>query len=223
MTLRVSRRVPDLADLHAKDASRQHGLPEKLPEGEQILWQGKPNSWALARESLFVYWILGYTAIIAAWRVGTLIDLVPIWAAFSAAVPILLTGLAAVGLFWLLAYAQARATVYTITNKRVVMQIGAALSMSLNLPFTKISSAQMDLRKSGTGTIALKMAGKTRLAYLVCWPHVRPWRWNPAQPALRCIPDADAVAQILSEAVGTTTTSDAATAPSPVPAMIPAE
>ncbi|MEO1362599.1 MAG: PH domain-containing protein, partial [Pseudomonadota bacterium] len=27
------------------------GLPEAPPEGEQILWQGRPDTWALARES----------------------------------------------------------------------------------------------------------------------------------------------------------------------------
>jgi hypothetical protein len=35
------------------------------------------------------------------------------------------------------------------------------------------------------------------LSYLVCWPHVRPWRFQ-TQPALRCIPNARRVAQLLA-------------------------
>ena len=45
--------------------------------------------------------------------------------------------------------------------------------------------------------------GDTRLSYLVCWPHVRPWHMSRTQPALRCIPDAARVAQMLSEAAET--------------------
>ncbi|MEM6662694.1 MAG: photosynthetic complex putative assembly protein PuhB [Pseudomonadota bacterium] len=205
MTLQVARKPKDLADFHDQEACRQTGLPEQLPEGEEILWQGRPEAWALARHSLFTHWILGYTALLAFWRAGTLIDLMPVWAALSATVPIILTGLAAVAILWLLAAAQARATVYTITNKRVVMQIGAALSLNLNLPFSRIDSADLDLRRNGIGTIALQMEGRTRLSYLVCWPHVRPWKWNPAQPALRCIPDAENVARLLATAVQTRT------------------
>ena len=72
--------------------------------------------------------------------------------------------------------------------------------MTLNLPYTQISNATLDLRKRGTGTIALDLMGDTRLSYLVCWPHVRPWVMRRTQPALRCIPDAANVARLLSEA-----------------------
>ena len=47
------------------------------------------------------------------------------------------------------------------------------------------------------------MLGDTRLSYLVCWPHVRPWYVSKTQPALRCIPDAAKVAQLLAEAAET--------------------
>jgi uncharacterized membrane protein YdbT with pleckstrin-like domain len=53
---------------------------------------------------------------------------------------------------------QARSTVYTITNRRVAMRIGAALTMTLNLPFKKIRNANLGVRKDGTGTIALEMS-----------------------------------------------------------------
>ncbi|MEM9060341.1 MAG: photosynthetic complex putative assembly protein PuhB [Pseudomonadota bacterium] len=182
---------------------RPYGLPERLPEDERILWQGRPNSWALARESLFIDWIAGYTLVIALWRAGSLMDLMPVWAALGAAVPILLAGALAIAILWLIAYAQARSAVYTITNKRVVMQIGAALTLTLNLPFREIASAGLSLRRDGKGTIAFETSGSSRISYLVCWPHARPWRWNPTQPAFRCIKDAEAVAELLAGAVQT--------------------
>jgi hypothetical protein len=53
---------------------------------------------------------------------------------------------------------QAKSTVYTLTNRRVAMRIGAALTMTLNLPFRKIVNANLGVRKNGTGTIALEMS-----------------------------------------------------------------
>ena len=83
------------------------------------------------------------------------------------------------------------------------MRVGAALTLTLNLPFTKIASADLDVRKNGTGTIAITTRGDTRLSYLVLWPHVRPWKMNRTQPALRAIPDAGEVARILADAAET--------------------
>jgi hypothetical protein len=58
----------------------------------------------------------------------------------------------------------------------------------------------LDLRPNGTGTIALETLGETRLSYFVVWPHARPWTFNPSQPALRAIPEAEKVAGLLAEA-----------------------
>ncbi len=176
------------------------GLPERPPEGEHILWQGKPDWWALARESLNIYWVAGYFIALFAWRFITLSDQGSLAAAFAASFPFVMLGAVACALLALMAFVQARATVYTITNRRVAMRIGAALTVTLNLPFTQIANAGLDLRKRGTGTIALDLLGDTRLSYLVCWPHVRPWVLRRTQPALRCIPDAARVAQILGDA-----------------------
>src|SRR6056297_780489 len=176
------------------------GLPERPPEGEEILWQGRPDWWALTRESLSLYWVLGYFVVLAAWRFGSMIDQVPFTTAFAASFPFIILGGIVGLLLAVIAFVQARATVYTITNRRVAMRIGAALTVTLNLPYTQIGSANLDLRKSGTGTIAFDLLGDTRISYLVCWPHVRPWRISPTQPALRCIPDARRIAAMISEA-----------------------
>ncbi|MEO0370363.1 MAG: photosynthetic complex putative assembly protein PuhB [Pseudomonadota bacterium] len=179
------------------------GLPEHLPRGEEVLWQGRPDWWVLAKEALIVRWVIGYFTLLAVWRVMTLLDQAPFATVATAGLPFLLSGAVAAAILMLMAYVMARSTVYTITNRRVVMRIGAALTITLNLPFTQIKNAELDLRKAGTGTIVLDLDQRTRLSYLVCWPHVRPWSIRQTKPALRCIRDAQAVGALLAEAAET--------------------
>lgn len=177
------------------------GLPETLPPGERILWQGAPSARALARDALRARWVAGYFAVLFAWRaMANAAGMPPAQAAGEAAF-LLVLGAGAVGLLCAVAWCQARATVYTITDRRVVMRIGAALTMTLQFPHRWIAAADLALARDGTGTIALRTAGATRFSYLVLWPHARPWRANPAQPALRAVPDAARVARLLAEAV----------------------
>ena len=145
-------------------------------------------------------WVAGYFVFLAVWRFLSVVDLLPLGHAIGASVPFLMLGLVTCGLLALTAYVQARATVYTLTSARVVMRIGAALTVNLNLPYKQIGNAMLDLRKGGTGTIALETMGDTKLSYLTCWPHIRPWYIKHTQPALRCIPDAERVARLLAEA-----------------------
>ena len=176
------------------------GLPERPPEGEVILWQGRPDWWQLAWESLSLPWVIGYFALLAAWRFLSVIDLLPLGQALGATVPFLIMGSVVVILLILTALAQARTAMYTVTNRRVAMRIGAALTMTLNLPYKQIANAMLDLRRGGTGTIAFETMGDTRLSYVLCWPHVRPWHMKATQPALRCIPDAERVAALIADA-----------------------
>lgn len=175
------------------------GLPERPPEDERILWQGKPDAWALTRSALAFWWVMGYFVFLALWRLIAAIDIMPVGQAIGISIPFLILAVIVGCLLYLTAWVQARATVYTITNKRVAMRVGAALTITLNLPYTQISSADLDLRKDGSGTIALTTMGDVSFSYLVLWPHVRPWRF-PARPALRCIPNAERVARLLAEA-----------------------
>lgn len=177
-----------------------HGLSQKLPEGEQILWQGAPNTWALAKAALKAHWIIGYFAALAIWRGLGIGAETGILAGLNTAMGYALAGAAAVAVFLLMARAMARATVYTVTTARVVMRIGAALTVSLNLPLKHIASADLALAKDGSGSISLKLKGNTRFAYLVLWPHARPWTLRSPQPTLRAIPDAAKVADILGVA-----------------------
>lgn len=179
------------------------GLPERPPEGERILWQGRPNWWALTCQSLSLYWVAGYFFALAIWRFATLADQTGFAAAFAASFPFIILGVIVCGLLAAIGFIQARATVYTITNRRVAMRIGAALTVTFNLPFKQLRNADLDLRRNGVGTITLEMKGSTRLSYLVFWPHVRPWVMRRTQPALRCIPQAEKVAHLLAEAAET--------------------
>ena len=179
------------------------GLPERPPAGESILWQGRPATLALAREALNLNWILGYFALLVVWRVGVSSVDYPMTQALAHAIPFVAIGAVTAGLILLIAWAQAKATVYTVTSARVAMRVGAALTVTLNLPYTRIEAADLDLRRGGTGTIAFRTAGETKLSYLVLWPHVRPWHAKRTQPALRCIPEAERVARMIAQAVET--------------------
>lgn len=179
------------------------GLPEALPAGEQILWQGRPDGWALAKQAMGLRWIALYFGVLIVWRITASAQIMDLTAAMGTAIPLALLGLLAVGILSGIAVILARATVYTITNRRVAMRIGAALPLTLNLPFASLDSAGLDARRNGTGTIALRMTEGSKVSYLVAWPHVRPWHMARTEPALRAIPNAKAVAELLAEAAET--------------------
>ncbi|MDF1727739.1 MAG: photosynthetic complex putative assembly protein PuhB [Sulfitobacter sp.] len=176
------------------------GLPEALPKDEHILWQGRPDSLRLAKEAWKLNWVLGYFALLAVARVVASAQTVPFNTAMGHGVPLLLAGLVAGAILLLMATVQARSTIYTLTNKRVALRIGAALTMTLNLPYTQIRNAELMRHRSGTGTIAFDLVGDTRFSYIMTWPHARPWRFAKTQPALRAIPNVDHVARIFADA-----------------------
>lgn len=175
------------------------GLPESPPQGEEILWQGKPDWWALSKESLSLGWVAAYFVFLALWRFVAVIDLMPLPQAIGASVPFLILGGIVIALLLAVGVVQAITTVYTVTNRRVAMRIGAALTVTLNLPYTQIANVAMKQRRDGTGNISFELMGDTTISYLVCWPHVRPWFIRKVQPTLRCIPDPEKVAQLIAE------------------------
>ena len=176
------------------------GLPELLPKGEVILWQGRPNWLRLTIESLNLWWVIGYFGLLAAWRFLSVIDYMPFGTSISASIPFLFVA-AFVGLLLCgVGYIQAKETLYTITNRRVVMRIGAALTLTLNLPFTKIDNAAVAKKRGGFGNIAFETSGDTKFSYFVLWPHARSWYFGKPQPTLKCIPDIEKVSSILGEA-----------------------
>lgn len=174
------------------------GLPERLPRDEMILWQGRPNWWSLTKSALAFWWITGYFAVLALWRFVALSDQGTLAQAALGAVPFIIAWAVVAALLMVTAYAQAKSAMYTLTNKRVVMRVGAALQVTFNLPYLQVANADLLRLRDGTGTIALELMGKNRVSYLVAWPHVRPWYFR-TRPALRCIDEPEKVAAIIAE------------------------
>lgn len=189
-------RVPVMRE-HGREASP--GLPGRLPDGERVLWQGRPATRSVARRVCKTRWVLGYFALLAAWVAAAgLHDGQPTGAVvFSAGVITVMAALV-LALLELFAWGVRRTTLYTITNRRIVMRVGVALSKTLNLPFARIDGLARIDHPEGTGSIAVQVdAEGPRLSTLILWPHVRPWHWKRPEPMLRCIPDADEAARIL--------------------------
>ena len=197
------------------------GLPARPPLGEEILWQGRPASFALARDAYKITWFAGYFVVLAIWRASIIGN--TIGEGVLVTLPYLGLGLAFCAILYLVAIIQSRSTLYTVTTARVALRIGAALSVTLNIPFKQVANANLALRQNGTGSIALETMGDTTISYLVCWPHVRPWHLAKSQPMMRCVPDAERVAKLLADAAQTRLNQPVVTLAQPGLAMTPAE
>ncbi len=178
------------------------GLPEPLPAGEELLWQGAPRWGALIRRAFFLWPVVGYFGLLMGWILlsGTLHgdDMARIvsalaWQAMLATIVLAILTL----LGWLFA----KTTVYTITSRRIVMRFGLAVPLMINLPFNKIEHAALKTYTDGSGDIPLTMATSEKISYYLLWPNIKPWVLSRPQPMLRCIPEAESVAQILARAL----------------------
>lgn len=169
------------------------GLPGLLPKGETILWQGGPDWWTLARAAFHVRGVSLYFAALA------MLSLV--MGSVFGTVALIISGVLCVGLLALIAWGVGRTTVYTLTNRRLVLRIGIALPKCINLPLSLVRAADLRPLRHGHGDLALAMEHKGRkLGYLLLWPHARPWKLRDPQPMLRALPDAQGVAALLADA-----------------------
>jgi len=186
---------------HEHEFEAQHGLPEALPPGETLLWQGSPDWWMLARRAFHLRKLALYFTVMVLLRATFVYsDSGSLSAALRATVGPLAWAAIALGLVALLAWLSARSTVYTLTNQRVVMRIGIVLTLTFNLPYKRIAAAGLHLDAGGTGDLPLTLLPPDHIAWLHLWPHARPWRVARAEPMLRCVPDAQRVARLLTQA-----------------------
>jgi len=182
------------------------GLPAELPAGERMLWQGAPRWRSLAVQAFHVRKVAVYFALLAAFQAAAaLADGDTLATALAASSWLAVLGVIAVSTLTLLAWLAARGTMYTLTDRRVVMRFGIALPMTVNLPFAVVESAAAGRRSDGTADIALTITRGSRIGYLVNWPNVRPWHFSRPQPMLRALVDGERVAALLADALAAAT------------------
>ncbi|MFK7861244.1 MAG: photosynthetic complex putative assembly protein PuhB [Granulosicoccus sp.] len=174
------------------------GIPAPLPAGEHVVWQGSPDVWEIAKNAFHIRKIAVYFGLIL------LIQAVSIYqmGADSAGASLSMTTMLSIlglGILGVLAYLTSRVTIYTITNKRILIRFGIALQMTVNLPFSQISAADVRVGKNGSGDIPLTMKDSKRISYLVMWPHVRPWNFSRPQPMIRSVANVQKVARIIAD------------------------
>jgi len=183
-----------LEPAHEHEFEARHGLPEALPFGETLLWQGSPDAQLIAVQALHIRKVALYFAALLAWRLASeLHDGAGLGAALLGCLGMLAPITLGLGLIAGMAWLIARTSVYTLTSERVVMRIGVVLSITFNLPLKRIAAADLRQRK-GSADIALALAGDDRIAYPHLWPHARPWHLRQPQPMLRALPEAQAAA-----------------------------
>lgn len=172
------------------------GLPGPLPEGETLLWQGRPDWKRLALTAFHLRFVAAWFALLLLWSAAG-------GGGMRGVVATLIAAGFAIGLLAFLAWAMARATIYSITSKRVVMRYGVALEKCINIPFRIVKSAGLRRFPDGTGDMPLQLDLRKgdRLGWAMLWPHARPWKLARPEPMLRAVPDAEAVAGVLSRAL----------------------
>jgi hypothetical protein len=155
----------------------------------------------MAKHVFRLPWLAVYFAVIVVLQVfsvaGSEGGLSEGWSSVALAVFLALIGLLLIGL---LAYWSATTTMYTLTNRRIVMRVGIVLTVTFNLPYKTLRSADLKLYADGTGDIPMQIATEDKIAYFHLWPHARPWRLAKPEPMMRCIPEAQQVAKLLTEA-----------------------
>ena len=182
------------------------GLPEPLPAGERILWQGAPDVRGLALHAFHVRKVAIYFAAIGAIQLASsLADGVPLREALAGLATLAALAAVAIGVLATVARLAARSTLYTVTDRRVVMRVGIVLTMTFNIPFSRIAAAGLKRYGDGTGDLPLTLSGAQSIGYAHLWPHARPWRLRRPEPMLRCVPDAARVGALLAEAWSQTT------------------
>jgi len=181
------------------------GLPEALPAGEVLLWQGAPAWTEIAQRVFLIRWVMAYFLLLAGWDIlNAALGGASMTAGIGSAAILLLVGSIAVGILALLAKVAAKTSVYSITSRRLVLRVGVALPITINIPFVAIAGADLRHRKDGHGDIVLELLPSHRISWIALWPHCAGWSVGRPKPMLRGVADAKEVARILGEAVAST-------------------
>ncbi len=189
-----------MSDEHEFEPVR--GLPEQLPAGERLLWQGEPSAAGFARSAFGIRALAVYFALlIVAQGLFTAVEQGSLAAVTTAALGKLPLAGGALALLALFGWCYARTTVYTVTNARVVIRFGIAVPLTVNIPFTSIAGAGLHLNADGSGDLELTLAPDHRVGYVAMWPCVKAWRFSSPRPVLRGLPHAAQAARMLADAL----------------------
>ena len=184
------------------EIQRALDLPAPLPADEKLVWLGAPSCAAIARNVFHLPALAAYFGVVLlahfTWVAAGDSNMTDALLSSARLLPL---GLLALAMFLFLAWMVARSTAYAFTDRRVIMRIGVALSLTLNIPFRCIASADLRLYADGSGDLPLSLNGSDRMAYLNLWPHARPWRLKDTVPMLLGIPDAARVGALLGDAL----------------------
>lgn len=183
------------------DQGQFEDLPA-MPEGERVIWQGRPSYKGMALRVFHIRAVAIYFAVVAAWKLWSSVaqgasTSDALVAASLAAAP----GVGGIALLALLAWLFRRASSYTITNRRILFQFGVALPMTMNIPLSKIGNAALRTYRDGSGDIPLRLVDSDRVSWVLLWPHIRPWTLRLPEPTMKSVPDAASVAAKLAEAL----------------------
>jgi len=187
-----------------------------LPWGERVLWRSSPDPRLLTEHLFRLRRVAAYSVILYAlwairqWRSGPGHDFL------RTSIVWLVLVLITVGFLHWLAHTTARTSTYILTDRRIVMRVGIALEMTVNVPLSMIE--RVEIREFGdrSGEIVVTPAAVMRVGYGALWPHVRLRAMRHPQPVLRGLPQPQYVATLLSEAVSVGSESRPLAAAAPV-------
>jgi hypothetical protein len=198
--------VSELPQPPAFDPEAQYirGIPYPLPKGERILWQGGPEYFALAKHVFKVpLYVVYFSLLVVAqgWYVTVTRDS---QAAALVLLPLTVAGMGTCLYILMYAWLTARNSWYAITTRRVVLKVGVALTVTVNVPLKVIASAGVRRFKDGSGELAFPLEAAERLSLFQLWPHWKPWNINRPVPQMRGLRQLDTVVEALRQALEAT-------------------
>lgn len=148
---------------------------------ERILWQGKPDkrAYALRGSLVLVPFSILWLVLVISW-ISIMASNNASWLSQTRAVVVLLIGLYfAFGRFWVAAK-DADNSLYTVTNRRVIIRTGPFHPHTTGIPLADIRSVRLIRCASGIGTIRIESAQGRR-------------------NTLWCVPNADVVCRTIQD------------------------
>ncbi len=184
------------------DGEAAPGLPEDLPASERLLWRGTPDWKELARSRFHIAKLAVYFgAIFVVQQYLQFRDGLPVDERLANGAGFLAFAAIGLGLVALFARLTAGATVFSITNRRLVIRCGVAIPLTMNLPFSRIEKADLRETRDGFGDIRLTTEPGAKVSYVLLWPYARLFSLSGVQPVIRAVPNLAHVADTLGRAL----------------------